>query len=106
MNIVDEAKRRAVSAVSGRLRSAAKCDYCATIVMVPLDAGQVELAALLYDPEIVEESVGTVPVVLMMVLLEVSVMVMVKLPVLVVVALADSELPLMHMLLGMPTLPV
>ncbi len=76
--------------------------------MVPLDAGQVELAALLYDPEIVEVVVvGTDPLVLMIVLLVVSVMVMVKVvPLLAVVAVRDSELPLMHMLVGIATLPV
>ena len=108
IEIVDEEKRSAVSAIAGRLRCAAKRDYCATIVMVPLEAGQVELAALLYVPWTVEVVVvGRVPLTLMMVLLDVSVMVMVKAPVLAVLdAVTDSALPSMHMLLGMPTLPV
>jgi len=44
MNIVDEKKGSAVSVV---FRPTAKRDYCATIVMVPLEAEQVALAALL-----------------------------------------------------------
>ena len=80
--------------------------YCAAMFMVPLDAVQAELAALEYVAEIVVPCAGSVPWVLMIVLLEVSVIVMVKEPPVLVVAVARSVLLLMHMLEGMGTLPL